>query len=360
MEIQIISFTKAGTKLASTLKENLLKREYQVECSNVKADVLQELVRVFFEKKGERALVFIGAAGIAVRSIAPYLVNKWQDPAVLVLDEKGMYVIPILSGHFGGANALARQIAEDIQGQAVLTTASDVNHKLALDVWAKEQDLMIMDVDAMKRMAVLNLEEKAIAVWIECSDALKNEIDTKPLQLATNIEIVEMKDIQLREQKAGSEYIGNEYEGIIYIGYHPNPIPQKTYLWFLPRTLALGIGCKKGTTKKQIVCAIENAFMKLGYETTPWAAVTGMYSIDLKKEEIGMKEVSVENQIPFICFSKEELNQVEGTFHKSEFVESVTGVDCICERAAVCGNPGSFLLLEKYAQDGVTIAISAQ
>lgn len=354
MNICIISFTKAGGQLATVLETHLAKDGHQVNNVAPKSGTLKDYVKDCFEKNRENAIVFIGAAGIAVRSIAPFLTSKWQDPAVVVIDEKGEYVIPILSGHIGGANKLAKQIAKAINGQAVITTASDVNEKIALDVWAKEQNLAIMDTTAMKRMAVLNLEEKPIGIIIEDSKYVKESIDLGVFEDISNID----KFVKTCEEIGDIDSV----EGLIYIGYHPDKFKKtkKEFLWLLPRTLALGIGCKKDTPEMQIEKAIQKAFEMLGYSEDCLAAITGIYSIDLKKDEVGIKAVADKYQVPFYCFSKEELNQVDGDFHKSEFVESITGVDCVCERAAICGNPDSFLLLNKYANDGVTIAISAR
>ena len=145
----IISFTQKGYSLSTRLK-SLLGEEVnlafggKISDSNELLSIympLSEWVQLYFRQGN--ALIFIGAAGIAVRAIAPFLKSKITDPAVLVMDEMGSFVIPILSGHIGGANALARKIAALLGAQAVLTTASDVNNIPAIDEFATQNNLSI-------------------------------------------------------------------------------------------------------------------------------------------------------------------------------------------------------------------------
>ena len=107
---------------------------------------------------GMDALIFVGACGVAVRSIAPFVRDKKTDPAVLCLDERASFVIPLLSGHIGGANALAARLAGALGAAAVITTATDVNGKFAVDAWAAQNGCAIEDFALAKRFAAEILE----------------------------------------------------------------------------------------------------------------------------------------------------------------------------------------------------------
>ena len=143
MKLELIAFTQRGNALAEQLAKTLSDHGHQAAYTRdgLKAEAWAE--RAFSRSEG---LIFVGATGIAVRSIAPHLRHKSTDPAVIVVDEGGQFVIPILSGHLGGANDLAREIATLIGAVPVITTATDVNGVFAVDQWARRQGLMVCNL----------------------------------------------------------------------------------------------------------------------------------------------------------------------------------------------------------------------
>ena len=167
MKIAMISFTGNGRRLERSLAHELEKEGHQVlqavKCKELESD--KDAVKCSArEWTGEQfrtrdVLIFIGAVQIAVRLIASFIGSKTTDPAVLVLDEKGQYCIPILSGHIGGANEMAERIAEMAGALPVITTATDIRGKWAIDVFARKNHLYIEDMQKAKQISAKILEE---------------------------------------------------------------------------------------------------------------------------------------------------------------------------------------------------------
>lgn len=282
------------------------------------------------------ALIFIGATGIAVRAIAPLVQDKFYDPAVLVMDELGQFCIPLLSGHVGGANELAETISQLTGSQAVITTATDVNHQFAVDVFARKNGLKIADRELAKEISAELLTGRKVGFF---TDFLWN--GTLPKGLCEgqfcdrNIRIT----INTDSLKDRSETCSGE----------------KDILRLVPPVIILGIGCRKGTPAGQIQAAIHQLLKEQNLHPLSIAAVA---TIDLKKEEPGLLAAAKALQIPVICYSSEELAAVPGDFAESAFVKQITGVGNVCERAALkaARERGGYLVCHKTVYDGVTVA----
>lgn len=268
------------------------------------------------------ALIFVGACGIAVRAIAPYVRDKLTDPAVVSVDEAGRFVVPLLSGHVGGANALALQVAALTGGQAAISTATDVNGLFAVDVWAKERGLAISSRALAKEVSAALLEGKPVGFRSSFGHPC-------PLGLAAD---------------------GEPELGVwVTDQWGEDPFPKTLRL--VPKSLLVGVGCRRGTSAEAIEAAVLEALEGLGL----WA-VAGVATIDLKRDEAGLLEVCKQYGWPLTTYSAGELAQAEGEFTSSAFVASVTGVDNVCERAAVLG--GGVLIVPKRAKNGVTTAVA--
>jgi cobalt-precorrin 5A hydrolase len=326
MTVSIISFTEKGEALSKKLQQELtfcrvkLFTKYQVvNRQDGEPDILQlpeETSVTEWAKEQLQAghgMIFIGATGIAVRAIAPWIKDKLTDGPVLVVDETGLFVIPLLSGHVGGANELAQQIAEITGGIPVITTATDVNGKAAIDVWAKKQGLTIRNKDGIKRVAAKILRDEEVTVYID-----KKELD-----------ILVSNDPTRQEDAA---------------------------LFLTPKEYVIGIGCRRGKSEQELTEFIEKHLTALSISTEE---IWRIASIDRKKEEAGIIGWAEKNRVPFVTFSEEALRRVTGEFHGSSFVEQTVGVDNVCERAALLAcTEGGRLVLEKQAENGMTIAVA--
>lgn len=271
-------------------------------------------------------LVYVGASGIAVRSIAPHLVDKAHDPAVIVIDERGNFVISLVSGHLGGANDLARRIAALIDGLPVITTATDVNGVFAVDAWARVQGCHLLEKERILGIATRLLAGKSVrfaspfTVGGEVPDGIQVIPAGEPADICLDVFV------------------------------------QGKALHIVPPVVTLGIGCRRGTVQEKIEAAWRAMCTETGLAEE---AVVGVASIDLKKDEKGLQAFCREHGWPFRTYSAGELKEVPGEFTASELVKKVTGVDNVCERSALA-EAGGQLLLRKFAKDGVTIAAAAR
>lgn len=269
-------------------------------------------------------LIYVGACGIAVRAIAPYIKSKTVDPAVICVDELATFCIALLSGHIGGGNRLTHYIANKIGATAVVTTATDVNRKFAVDEWAVGQGFVIGSMEAAKDVSAAILERD---VFI-CAD----------------VPITGMLPAGLCPRDTGDV-------GISVSVYCKKPFENTLHI--LPRVLTVGIGCKRGTSKEVIESAVLSVFEE---NSLDFRAVAGVASIDLKSEEQGLLQFCDSCQIPIVFYTVPQLLAVPGTFTSSGFVESITGVDNVCERSAAAS--GGKIIVKKTVRDGVTVAVA--
>lgn len=336
MNISVISFTRQGRALAERIENGLPDRTvalYQNPQQGVAAWAGEQ-----FAKKA--ALIFIGACGIAVRAIAPHIKDKLSDSPVLVLDERGRYVIPLLSGHVGGANELAELIADKIGAAAVITTATDINHRFAVDLFAVKNHLHILNPEGIAKVSAKVLRGEKISISIEEYD---DRIKIGKSQLPEEIELAPYPPVRT-------------VDVVISTTAEKGELSRMAVLRLKPKEYILGIGCKKGKKKEEISGFICRSLEKLGLNSSEVSMIT---SIDKKSREEGICLWAEENRISFVTFSGEKLKSQKGDFHGSAFVEQAVGVDNVCERAALfaCGEGGR-LVLEKQAEDGITLAVA--
>ncbi len=329
MKIALIAFTQRGFDLARDLARGFAAEGDQADCS-----------KGFGEGKTDHntwaahnfgccdALVFVGATGIAVRTIAPLLVSKASDPAVIAIDERATFAIPLVSGHIGGANKLARRISAMCGATPVITTATDVSGVFAIDTWATEHGLMVANPGRIKNVSGALLRGQTITVGSEF-----------PILGAPpkGVKVVELGE--------------SEPEPDVLVGIHLNA----SSLRLVPRCAILGIGCRKGTPYSKVEHAADEFLFGNHVDLS---AVTTVASIDLKADEPGILEFAKANDLTFKTFSSQQLNEVSGEFKPSPFVSSVTGTDNVCERSVVAA--GGNVVVKKTIVEGLTFALAVK
>lgn len=330
MKIDIVSFTKKGGILTGKLVESLPDAEGFCIKDCAEELGLRPLATPLFHWVQERftkggALVFVGAVGIAVRAIAPFVEDKTRDPAVVAIDEQGEYVIPLLSGHLGGANELARQLAKLLKATPIITTATDLNGVFAVDNWAKREGVHIVNPEEIKHISAALLKGTSVG-------------------LSTEYPVV-------TELPQGVVFSSKQENGIVM-----KDNPQKMYpnsLLLIPKRFILGIGCRKGIDNRELEEKVLTCLKENRFSINSLQAVA---SIDLKKEESAILHFTKKYEIPFFTYSAQALGEVKGAFSASQFVKKTVGVDNVCERA--CCFTGGKLVLNKQNLGGVTLAVA--
>lgn len=318
MNLAYLSFTEKGEALANRLKDAL--GGAAARC-NAALPLAVWTAENFESKDG---LVFVGAAGIAVRAIAPHVASKTTDPAVVVVDECAGYAVPLLSGHLGGANDLARKIASVCGAIPVITTATDANGAFAVDEWAKRQNCVVRNPEKIKKVSAKILAGGTVQVksrWPIAGEIPKQVKLTKEESCDVKLDLcAESKDA----------------------------------LCLIPRIAVLGVGCKKGVSRQTLEDVLCGMLDKTGLDSH---AIVSVASIDLKKEEPGLIAFCAAHGWPFLTYSAKQLQAVQGSFTSSDFVQSITGVDNVCERSAMLAAGGT-LYQQKNAGSGVTMALA--
>jgi len=265
------------------------------------------------------------ATGIVVRTLAPLLKDKRSDPAVVVCDEQGDYAVSLLSGHLGGGNALARQVAAILGGQAVITTASDVQGKVALDLWARDLGLVVADKKRLTR-------------------AMGKLVNRGWVTLYSDYPLPELPEEIHRQDQA-------EDADLVISGATDLEISGAL---LYPQALVAGIGCNRNTPAEEIEEALRQACEK---HALAYQSVARLASIDLKSDEQGLLELSRRYKLPIEFFHRDRLNGVDGV-STSAVVLKATGAKGVAEPAAVLASGGGRLLVKKMKWPNVTVSIA--
>jgi cobalt-precorrin 5A hydrolase len=329
MRVVLTAFTEKGVylacRVAAQLPDSAVYTYPKLQQAGTRSyEDLSAWARTQFQ--AGNSLIFVSATGIAVRTIAPFVRDKLTDPAVLCVDELGQYVIPLLSGHVGGGNRLARLVASYLGGTAVISTATDLHGQFAVDEWAAAQGFPICDRTAAKQISAALLRGESVGFHSELPyDALPPGIE-----------------------------MGAKCPGFAVTCRALSPVPGEL-LVFHPKLLVVGIGCKKGLPPTLVEEVVRQIFSEQGLSLESVCAVA---SIQLKAQDEGIRHLAHALAVPCRFYTAEELLSVEGNFTSSSFVRSVTGVDNVCERSAVLSSGLGKLLVPKTAQHGVTVAVA--
>lgn len=317
--IAIITVTKNGVVLAKKIKD----REENIDIYTMKKfleeglftieNSLAETVGNIFKKY--YGIIFITAMGIAIRVISPYIQKKDIDPCVLVVDENGNFIIPILSGHLGGGNELSNEVAKKINALPLITTSSDISGKIAVDTLATKINGRLKDLESAKKVTSLIVAGEKVQIKVPENISDENPSGVIVVSNKENIEITQI----------------------------------------IPKNIVIGIGCKKGSSKEKIIFAIKDILKELNISCK---AIRIIGTVDVKKDEIGIIESARYFDVPLKIVQRDEIKKIQDRFEKSEFVEKTIGVTSVSAPCSILSSEkNGKLLIEKKRYEGITLSI---
>lgn len=366
-QIAIAGFTANGCVLAQKIANELDSARAWAPCR-----IAEEVGLPGFDSVGAwtgdafaqgcDGIVFVGACGIAVRAVAPYVASKMHDPAVVCVDEAGKWAISLLSGHVGGANDLARRIARIVGATPVVTTATDVRGVFAIDEWAARCGLVIANPQLIKCVSGALLEGGHVGVRVGRQVSLAGELPAGFVREECAGDMSSASDTggagdDIRKPcPAGAAHDSADASHILHAHVHIGPeLPCESdpnTLHLITRNAVVGVGCRRGCEPATLQDSVETALASLGLAPE---AVSTLATIDLKAAEPAVVELAAKHGWRLRTFSAQALAAQGGDFASSEFVRTHVGVDNVCERALACC--GAARVLNKQAHQGTTVAV---
>ena len=370
-KIAILCITSNGRSLACKIKKSLndgdiyfinnKRDENSLDDNEVISKSLEEDVEIYTVKKRLKFFVedifdkyeyilFIMATGIVVRTIAPLVTSKFSDPAILVTDEKGSNIISLLSGHMGGANEMTLHISDLINSNPVITTATDINKKSSLDMIAKKLNGHIVNFrDNVLDVNAMLVNGDAVGLYIDG----EYNIDTRGFTVLDNSKSLESSissDEELKKINLNTIVVISNKENLQIDKYYED---KYRIIKVTPRDIVIGIGCRRDTESHLLQDSLEDFLIKNNIDIN---SIKEIGSIEVKKDEKSIIDLSENLNVPFRVLSVEEISQVDYLFEKSEWVKKSVGVYSVAEPVAHLLSDGN-VIIEKNKYKGITFSV---
>ncbi|MFH1983610.1 MAG: cobalt-precorrin 5A hydrolase [Pseudomonadota bacterium] len=288
--------------------------------------------------------IFVMAAGIVVRAIAPVIGHKATDPAVVVVDDTGRFAVSLLSGHMGGANRLAREVAAVLGAAPVITTATDVNQLPAVDTIVVEAGMRIANPTAIREVNAAVLAERPVPLFDRWG-LLAGRLPTDRFPPVVPTAVFAPWPVNTLAAVKGPAVLVDD-AGLC--------LPPSV-LAVRPPTLVVGIGCNRGTPEAEIEDLLRET---LSLADLAVESICALASVDLKADEVGLLALGRRLGVPVVFFTKTELARVSDVPNPSPAVAEHIGVDSVCEAAAILGADSGRLIVPKRKTRAVTVAIA--
>lgn len=342
----VVAITKHGIEIARKIKGRMPEVEVYVpeKHSDGGTDIIwfseqsTQLVAGLF--KSHDALVCVFSLGAAIRMVAPHLVDKKSDPAVIVIDDRANYVISALSGHLGGANALAKLIASFLGAKPVITTAADVNETIAVDLVGREFGWTMENFDNVTRTSAFMVNEEKIAVYQDAG-----ERGWWQGQLPKNVTLVDSIDkVKSPDFKAA----------LVITDRAVDPEVAAKSVVYRPKTLVVGIGLHWDTSKEVIESGVTTVFNEKGLALK---SVRNIASVDRGARVKGLDEFAGQHGVSVRIYKKEDLAKVEVP-NPSPAVQKFEGTASVSEASAILdSNNGELIVQKQKFPPNLTVAV---
>jgi cobalt-precorrin 5A hydrolase len=346
-KIAVVAITRHGIAIARRIKQNMAEAEIYVPAKhsdggidvNWFSEQSTQLVGNLF--KTYDALICIFSLGAVIRMVAPYLIDKKRDPAVIVIDDRANHVVSTLSGHLGGANALARLVASFLGAQAVITTAADVNETIAVDLIGREFGWSIENFENVTKISASMVNEEKIAVYQDTGE--KNWWHPP---FPKNVTIVESIDqIKSPQFKAGL---------VISDRVVSDPAIVSKSVIYRPKSLVIGLGLHWDTSKETIEFGINTILKEKGLS---FQSIRNIASIKDKAKVKGLEEFSTEYGIAIEIYDKDTLASVNVP-NPSAIVQKFEGTSSVSEASSILSSKGLLIVPKQKFPPDLTVAIS--
>lgn len=352
-EFAIVAITKHGVDIARRLNEQMSRTDVYYMSKFTKGDEEQRSVQLFEGSvrllfpalfPAYKGLIIIISLGAVVRMIAPLLQDKKKDPGIVVIDDRGENVISMLSGHLGGANELTHEVAAALGANPIITTASDVQKTIPVDLFGRRFGWMWESADKLTPVSAAVVNEERIAVIQEAGERNWWTHDRPmPPHICSFTSIPE-----------GLAFEPNAVLLITHRLLKPEEeIVLANGVLYRPKVIAVGIGCNRGTSAEEIEQVIQSTLAELSFSIH---SVRAICTIDLKKDEEGLLAVIRKYGWEFVHYSPEQLNSkpIEAP---SETVHRFTGAYGVSEPAVKLYTGHDELVLIKKKSGNVTISV---
>lgn len=354
--IALVAITRAGLALAVRLQRGLAtevhiyanqracKAQDAIVGSNTNISItsfetVAPLLSEIWSKYDQIVLFF--ALGAVVRLIAPLLHHKHQDPGVVAIDDAGLFAISVISGHIGDANGLAIRCAELLGASPVVTTASDVQNTLAVDLLAQTKGWYLEDTSALTTVSAAIVNREPVAILQDCGELEWWGNDSWPDNL------IQVTNPQQASNFAALLVIADRLlEGL------PQGVPTLVYR---PPTLALGIGCRRGTSFSTLDTFVKETLAEHRIALHSIAVLT---SADIKADEDALQMLAQRYGWPFETHTAEALKTVTAIPNPSERVQQLVGTPSVSEAAALLSSNSGKLIVPKQKGEGMTLAVA--